>query len=505
MPSYSMLSYSEYIEHIDYWTSCGVTPPKFVDEVCAEGGKPVSAVDFYDSIFGVCGEELKETRKGHPEEYQTGEYGAIALEMVPGVDADGRAINHPRHKTVTRGCSELYGLIDSSNNFCMMSPISYAGKSRTVKNARELYALTIEIDNIQKRRGVKNLFYTFERKTHRMPRPTYIVCSGSGLHLYYVFERPVPLFANIYSQLSKAKKYFTQWLWDKPVTSTFEHKQIQFESVNQPFRIVGTVCKDGHSRAMAFETGKKITIEDLNALLPTDLQITAVYKSKLTLQKAKELYPDWYERRIEQGKKKGFYKRYPGIYHNWVEKCLEGAGLGHRYFCLENLCALAVQCDIEEETLLKDVDLLTEYFESMTQDEDNHFTEHDKQSALRTYYISKEKEDKQHSFVESTYYRSIKTVSERTGIPLEPAKRRKKEKRIGRARHVAAITAMRDAIYPDGSWRQGNGRKPKKQIVVDWRAEHPEGKKADCIRDTGLTKPTVYKWWKAIDEEKEGE
>ena len=115
------------------------------------------------------------------------------------------------------------------------------------------------------------------------------------------------------------------------------------------------------------------------------------------------------------------------------------------------------------------------------------------------------KEDKQHSFVESTYYRSIKTVSERTGIPLEPAKRRKKEKRIGRARHVAAITAMRDAIYPDGSWRQGNGRKPKKQIVVDWRAEHPEGKKADCIRDTGLTKPTVYKWWKAIDEEKEGE
>jgi len=23
----------------------------------------------------------------------------------------------------------------------------------------------------------------------------------------------------------------------------------------------------------------------------------------------------------------------------------------------------------------------------------------------------------------------------------------------------------------------------------------PEGKKADCIRDTGLDKKTVYKWW----------
>ncbi len=41
----------------------------------------------------------------------------------------------------------------------------------------------------------------------------------------------------------------------------------------------------------------------------------------------------------------------------------------------------------------------------------------------------------------------------------------------------------------------GNGRKPKKDIVQKWRLEHPEGKKADCIRDTGLTKPTVYKWW----------
>ena len=27
------------------------------------------------------------------------------------------------------------------------------------------------------------------------------------------------------------------------------------------------------------------------------------------------------------------------------------------------------------------------------------------------------------------------------------------------------------------------------------KAGYPDGKKADCIRDTGLSKPTVYKWW----------
>ena len=35
----------------------------------------------------------------------------------------------------------------------------------------------------------------------------------------------------------------------------------------------------------------------------------------------------------------------------------------------------------------------------------------------------------------------------------------------------------------------------KKEIVLEWRKKHPEGRKADCIRETGLSKPTVYKWW----------
>ena len=33
----------------------------------------------------------------------------------------------------------------------------------------------------------------------------------------------------------------------------------------------------------------------------------------------------------------------------------------------------------------------------------------------------------------------------------------------------------------------------KKLTVFRWRQRHPEGRKADCVCDTGLTKPTVYK------------
>lgn len=60
--------------------------------------------------------------------------------------------------------------------------------------------------------------------------------------------------------------------------------------------------------------------------------------------------------------------------------------------------------------------------------------------------------------------------------------------------------ATRDIIYPDNSW-MGDGR-PKgsgtaQEKVQQFRAEHPEATKAECIRVTGLSKPTVYKWWDA--------
>ena len=49
------------------------------------------------------------------------------------------------------------------------------------------------------------------------------------------------------------------------------------------------------------------------------------------------------------------------------------------------------------------------------------------------------------------------------------------------------------------NWREGNGR-PKgsgtaQARVYEWRQQHPEGRKADCHRETGLDPKTVRKWW----------
>ncbi len=53
-----------------------------------------------------------------------------------------------------------------------------------------------------------------------------------------------------------------------------------------------------------------------------------------------------------------------------------------------------------------------------------------------------------------------------------------------------------------GETVSGGGRPTVEQKIRKWRESHPNEKKADCIRDTELSKLTVYKWW---NKERENE
>ena len=39
------------------------------------------------------------------------------------------------------------------------------------------------------------------------------------------------------------------------------------------------------------------------------------------------------------------------------------------------------------------------------------------------------------------------------------------------------------------------GRPTAEQIVRKWQEQNPNGKKADCNRETGLDPKTIRKWW----------
>lgn len=84
--------------------------------------------------------------KGSFEErgvYEDGKYNGIAVAIEQGGKRTKRI-------TVT---DELDAISDmaASDDFCIMSPISYAGKSRKSSNARFMYALAIDLDGIEEK------------------------------------------------------------------------------------------------------------------------------------------------------------------------------------------------------------------------------------------------------------------------------------------------------------------------------------------------------------------
>ena len=93
------------------------------------------------------------------------------------------------------------------------------------------------------------------------------------------------------------------------------------------------------------------------------------------------------------------------------------------------------------------------------------------------------------------YIKRLSTIASREWIEDNtkvtiPANKRNYRKQ---AVHMKIMSSTRDILYPDGEWRYVPPT--AEQTVREWQESHPAGKKADCIRETGLSKPTVYKWW----------
>ena len=255
--------------------------------------------------------------------------------------------------------------------------------------------------------------------------------------------------------------------------------------------MVGTITKNG-DRARAFLTGDKVSMEYLNEFVDEKSRVTQFkYKSELTKAQAKEKYPEWYERRIENGEPKGVWHVNRALYDWWKKKIFEGARVGHRYNCLMVLTTYAMKCSMYDEKhnpepvtyeeLEKDCFDFMEYLESLTDDENNHFTEGDVLDALQLY---------KNSYI--NYPRAA--VEYRSGISV-PANKRNGRKQ---SEHIRLMNFIRDEINGNKEWRNKDGRPKKENIVHDWIANHPDGTPKQCIKETGISKNTVYKYWLAV-------
>lgn len=444
--------------------------------------------EFYRTIFPAGELEQK-------DEYVKGKYTGIIV-AVTGRKAwvNGHYKSIIKRYTITDDLKAV-DVATASDDFCLCSPLSYAGKSRTADHARFMYAIAVDVDQLHVNRrgvpvGLESLWERHIELLKRVPQPTFIVSSGSGIHLYYVFDRPVSLYLRdtIY-ELQEYKRELTRLIWHDTIVNIRSVHDIQQEGIYQGFRMPGTVTKKG-GRAVAFRTGDKVTIEYMNQFVEDRYKVkTFTYKSKLTRAEAAAKYPEWYDRRVKRDEPRGSWAVNRAVYDWWLRQIKAGATVGHRYYCMMTLAIYARKCGqynakqnpdpVTRDELERDCFGLVEQFDAMTTEDDNHFDNGDVIDALEAY------DDKWLRYPR-------KAVEYRSGIAI-PANRRNGRKQ---AEHIQIMNFIRDQINHNDTWnRIGNGRKSKRDQVQAWRLDHPDGGKADCVRDTGISRATVYRHW----------
>ncbi len=405
-----------------------------------------------------------------------------------------------RHRLLLKDDGESLSFL-SGRDFAILSPVTYVGRTNSYRNARFLYAFAIDLDGVSMHE-VRMLLRGMTTGVY--PVANIIVNSGHGIHVYYLLKRPIEMFATRLDALNKMKRGLTKIVW---LVSKLGAERAQVQSVVQGFRVPGTKTKFGKPiRAFWNRSAPMHTPEELNSFLGrafglSDEELgqltdkTPHNPSRVTLKEAQERWPEWYASRVigrrRVGKK---WQLNRGLYDWWLNILKDGqqVEVHHRYWCILTLVVYAVKCGVPRDEVLADALSLVPAFDRKTETVDNPFTEDDVNDAMRAY--------------DEEYNKwPIRVIETTTGIRIERNIRKGRKQSL----HLMIARASRDVqalAKGKTNWYEGNGRKKGIKISADkschamlikeWRAKNPDSKnKSLCARETGLSRPTVTRWW----------
>ena len=413
-----------------------------------------------------------------------------AVYLYRDVQDEGKKLR--RRKMYNDTWEQDYMEFVEGNSLTLCGGLVYRRRENRLENAQRMHALIFDLDGVGLGE-LRNLFLRFggdPERLRRLPMPTFLVLSGTGLHIYYVFQQPIDLYPNIKIQLKSLKYDLTFRMWEYGGTS--QVKSIQYQSINQPFRMVGSVNDKHGTELVAFRTGERVTLDYLNAYAKLENRVDVnkpFSPSKMTRAEAREAYPEWYERVVVKGEKTRKQWDIAGkvhgddpyaLYHWWLRQIGEIKG-GHRYFFLMCLAIYAYKCGVSKQQLRQDMKRAFEDLQMVKHE--NALTEDDIKSAMEAY-------DKEY------YNFTIADIEALTDVRIERNKRngRKQEQHLQFARGVREVKAK------IGEPVSGGGRPSAAMVVYEWRQQHPDGAKSQCKKETGLTYPTIRKWWDTVPE-----
>jgi len=433
-----------------------------------------------------------------------------------------------------------------------MAPISYLGRNRDEKHERFLYVFTLEIDDLitekipgkryLRQKGLETALHQWGANNNPQWEkgwflaPTAVTCSGRGIHCHWFLKEPVPLFGgptiDYCDSDGKIKKRYLkrreQWKWfrqsfaDYVWNNAVSSSPIQREAIGQSFRMVGSLSKDNKLVEAFWISKKRYSIEELLGLQIFGTPLYEIKnrpngsyfkdwfdfstKSQIDLTKheqkepekliaAREQWPEWYERRIvhkQPPRQKGHWHIKRDLY-DWYKKQIQnGPHIGCRYYRLYTLAQYGAKCDIPFDEVKQDCIEIGAVFKNVG---NVPLEDWEIAKAYAAYY--------DYRAFEST----IDFINSKAHLNIE------KNKRNGQKQHdhlqadvlynkttgrrTANTCKINRELTLEDMRKNGEipGRPDKCEIIRRWQIENPDGLKIECHRETGISRPTIDKWW----------
>lgn len=399
------------------------------------------------------------------------------------------------------------------NTFMFLAPVSYYGKTRDHRNARYLHAFMIDLDYVGDAQ-LANLLHQMKRGV--IPQANYLVSSGTGLHVVYMLKDPVPLMTRYVPGLQAIKYALTDRVWNAH-TSRSDPDKKQYQGIYQGFRMVGSPTKlngeIGNPKikqpyvvtAFSHDATPPATISYLLSFIPklksmsgmdglaAAGKLSRIARNRTPIDKAKELWPEWYEDRIVKGKPRGGWLYGRAGYDDCLKAIREQASVSHRYWCIFYLAVMANKCGVPYEELEEDAYGLLRQFDDLTTDPSNPFTAHDVEAALEAY-DGGDASGRARRYTKAYCERHSAVAWDTRGVtPNPPDKRLPLSESLELARYKRDINQR---MAGTNWWDNGNRDGAPDKAMLVWQAaiEHPEANHSQLARIAGVSRPTVIKW-----------
>ena len=386
-----------------------------------------------------------------------------------------------------------------------VNPCGYWNNYPKAKLMRRIYAFSMDVDEV--RPGtLEYLIKLIEEGS--FPRPTAITNSGSGIHFFFILD--------VALQVGYKEKYLQNYRLAQQVYFMLHNRlkdlypSVQKHHIGQDYRVVGSITKFGDITT-AWESGEFWNIDDLakavglnsaefyEPVMAASLAMQAYAKNiaaslnidvpdmgnarnvyDFIAEHKDEAYKVRQEERARSGRKR---KGTGGWYQDTWNRVYTRTKAGNRFNAMRALAIVAYKCGISEERFERDLHQLSTLWQEQRWPGADPFNSANVEDILRMFRNGER------------YKKTSRARLEELLGWQWTGRSRARKKPLKQSDHVRVMNTFRDIKYPNGEWRNKIGAPTAQEKVQQFRKEHPEGRKADCVRATGLSKPTVYKWW----------